>query len=54
MKTKGKNIKSKHKNIKSKHNNIKSQRNSNKPQTRYHTQSLYEIYKQMILNYKKD
>jgi len=47
MKTKGKNIKSKHKNIKSK-------RKSNKTKKRYHKKTLYEIYKQMILNYKKD
>lgn len=43
MKTKRKNNKSK-----------KSKKSKNKTRKRYHKKSLYEIYKQMILNYKKD
>ena len=41
MKTKRKNNKSKNK-------------SKNKTKKRYHKKSIYEIYKQMILNYKKD
>ena len=32
----------------------KSKKSKNKTKKRYHKKSLYEIYKQMILNYKKD
>ena len=32
----------------------KINKSKNKTKKRYHKKSLYEIYKQMILNYKKD
>jgi len=39
---------------KAKVKNNKSKKSKNKTKKRYHKKSLYEIYKQMILNYKKD
>jgi len=33
---------------------VKNNKSKNKTKKRYHKKSLYEIYKQMILNYKKD
>ena len=41
-------------NRKAKVKNNKSKKSKNKTKKRYHKKSLYEIYKQMILNYKKD
>ena len=32
----------------------KSKKSKNKTKKIYHKKSIYEIYKQMILNYKKD
>ena len=32
----------------------KSKNSKNKTKKKYHKKSLYDIYKQMILNYKKD
>ena len=40
--------------MKTKRKNNKSKKSKNKTRKRYHKKSLYEIYKQMILNYKKD
>jgi len=40
--------------MKTKRKNNKSKKSKNKTKKRYHKKSLYEIYKQMILNYKKD
>lgn len=39
---------------KAKVKNNKSKKSKNKTKKRYHKKSLYDIYKQMILNYKKD
>ena len=39
--------------MKTKRKNYKSKKSKNKTK-RYHKKTLYEIYKQMILNYKKD
>ena len=40
--------------MKTKRKNNKSKKSKNKTKKRYHKKSIYEIYKQMILNYKKD
>ena len=32
----------------------KKSKKSNKTKKRYHKKSLYEIYKQLIINYRKD
>ena len=40
--------------MKTKRKNNKSKKSKNKTKKRYHKKSLYDIYKQMILNYKKD
>ena len=40
--------------MKTKRKKNKSKKSKNKTKKRYHKKSLYEIYKQMILNYKKD
>lgn len=40
--------------MKTKRKNKKSKKSKNKTKKRYHKKSLYDIYKQMILNYKKD
>uniref|UniRef100_A0A6C0CFC5 Uncharacterized protein n=1 Tax=viral metagenome TaxID=1070528 RepID=A0A6C0CFC5_9ZZZZ len=39
---------------KAKVKNTKPKKSNNKTKKRYHKKSLYDIYKQMILNYKKD
>ena len=39
---------------KAKVKNNKSKKSKNKTKKRYHKKTLYEIYKQMILNYTKD
>lgn len=40
--------------MKTKRKNNKSKKSKNKTKKKHHKKSLYEIYKQMILNYKKD
>ena len=40
--------------MKTKRKIYKSKKSKNKTKKRYHKKSIYEIYKQMILNYKKD
>lgn len=40
--------------MKTKRKSNKSKKSKNKTKKKYHKKSLYEIYKQMILNYKKD
>ena len=40
--------------MKTKRKNKVKNKSKNKTKKRYHKKSLYEIYKQLILNYKKD
>lgn len=40
--------------MKTKRKSKRKPKKSNKTKKRYHKKSFYEIYKQMILNYKKD
>ena len=40
--------------MKTKRKHNKSKKSKNKTKKKYHKKSVYEIYKQMILNYKKD
>ena len=37
-----------------KNTKVKNKKSKNKTKKKYHKNSLYEVYKQMILNYKKD
>ena len=37
-----------------KNTKVKNKKSKNKTKKKYHKKSLYEVYKQMILNYKKD